>query len=720
MVRFRVGQNWMYEGEGRPVDFFSLEIGGFNLLPQVTEEPLGEVIPNLIRAVHGVTLQNDAWGHLSLPESGLELCFSARGTEVELSVVDMGRPAKLAQKPLRLSGRDWAKAVHRCGVQFLADLALHAPSSAATLPVRKLKPLLKQLATFEGNVSGDEPTKGWSFRQRPEAWPDLGFELFDPNEILKRQIRGPNVSLPSLLTEGALFLREEADVLHRIEGCPFLLVLEVSRQAEECAKHLELGEPTWSARVAGVGPMLHVHFKTSRLEFTQVETFMDPREWIQKMAQLPLSYCQAIEKEFPWQKNNPFLLNLSTRSEDVLSRIRPGAPAMELRSGEAQSPPRWVSQPLRTRGHLRKIKFHLEWQTRFLGDTSSLFLRPRSRGVLLANSRKLMIYSPTGKLERQYDAEHGIAFSENGDIFCVGPQRLEFHSPDSTWTKEMEGGAFSQKLWRIENRIIARNHDNTVFAFDVQSGMEVWKLSLPGTKPPHVAMAGTDLALASQRGHLWILDAVSGRQRFGETVRLPFAAPPQFFKNSWFTLSNQGSHVEIHRFEAFTGHQQAHIEQFLATPSKLLLHAGRLWVAGTAENRTWLICYDLSGRLLWKKELPLTAPHLVILGSKTKMIVTDGTGSSFCMDTEGRPLWLSSEGTPSQASSLSPILMRNVLFLPGACLRALDAESGRVLSSIELDHQIQDLKVDARLNVYTLNETGLLQAFRRKTHLSIV
>jgi hypothetical protein len=69
---------------------------------------------------------------------------------------------------------------------------------------------------------------------------------------------------------------------------------------------------------------------------------------------------------------------------------------------------------------------------------------------------------------------------------------------------------------------------------------------------------------------------------------------------------------------------------------------------------------------------------------------------------------------------LTPRVSRGVVFLPGDPLRALDAKSGRVLAELRGGPALLSLETDRKLGVYTLDESGMLRAFKLLSHFAVV
>src|SRR5258705_11595483 len=152
MIRFRLGQSWKHESDsGEPSDAISLELDGVDLLAGAGDEPLTRAVPAVVDALCSLVLSGERAGQVSLTEAELELCLLRRdgGGEVELSVVSLGRAAKLVRGPLTLDLLELSAAAARCGEALLRDVREKSPELARSARLSHLQTHARRLATAQ-------------------------------------------------------------------------------------------------------------------------------------------------------------------------------------------------------------------------------------------------------------------------------------------------------------------------------------------------------------------------------------------------------------------------------------------------------------------------------------------------------------------------------------------------------------------------------------------
>jgi hypothetical protein len=63
---------------------------------------------------------------------------------------------------------------------------------------------------------------------------------------------------------------------------------------------------------------------------------------------------------------------------------------------------------------------------------------------------------------------------------------------------------------------------------------------------------------------------------------------------------------------------------------------------------------------------------------------------------------------------------RGVVFVPGETVRAVDPKGGQVLAEVRAGAGLVALQADARLNLFFLDEAGVLSAYRLGSHFTVV
>jgi hypothetical protein len=337
MTRFRLGQRWKREPTAHPSDSIALELDGVNLLPGAVEEPLAEVVAALVGAAAALRAGRQRLAQVSLPEASLELVVRRAGLDVELCVASLGRPARLLRPPVRIELEEFVEAARECGESFLADISKAAPQA---LPSSLAKGLNESLRLLSGAVSTPREVLPEPFTRRvgPSEEPGFGFELKDPADLLRSYARGQGAALGSLLCSGEVWLalpgREQA---WRAAGPPFLTALELSRQAGELARAVELGEPRFSLELGGVRPGLALELATGKGRVgTSEPSTLDGTALAAAMFHLGQALALAIAERERSQSSNPYLVELTERCREGLSHLRGAVPPPEG-AGEANA-----------------------------------------------------------------------------------------------------------------------------------------------------------------------------------------------------------------------------------------------------------------------------------------------------------------------------------------------------------------------------------------------
>src|SRR5262245_26271700 len=152
MTRFRIGQGWKHEPQAAPVDSFGLELDGVDLLAEASEEPLAQVVPALVDTVHALAVEGEPVAQVSLAEAHLELVFRrVDPQEVELTVVSLGRPARVHGAAVRVDLRELSDAAVKCGRALVRDLSEAAPAQWQTgRDGGRHRKMLQKLEAMEG------------------------------------------------------------------------------------------------------------------------------------------------------------------------------------------------------------------------------------------------------------------------------------------------------------------------------------------------------------------------------------------------------------------------------------------------------------------------------------------------------------------------------------------------------------------------------------------
>ncbi len=724
MIRFRIGQSWKRERSAPPVDSFGLDLDGVDLLSGASEEPLVKVVPDLIDALYQLSIEGRPIAQVSLHEANLELAMHRQNGEVALSVVSLGRPAKLVRPAVRLELSELTEAAVRCGRLLLKDLTDAAP---AMLRSARNRQMMRRLTVLERGRKGElEKTRsdsGFGYRQPAAKAGTFGFALDDADDLLLTYDARASGALPSLLAPGAVTWKVTAAHDWRLAGVPYLLTLELSRQAGELAHAIELDDEQFTFSPGGVGPRATVKLREKKLEWHGPTSDVDPPQLAREMFELGLSFSFAATTRNKSQSKNPYLVELVERCREGLSALRDvvkpsdDRPAKEKRRGSV------ASRPLKTHGKLRRLFFEPRWEKSSLGGDSPGRLLLSVRGPIFSSLEMACGFSADGELLFRRVATHGVAAASDGRVVTASLNRLtSFRCAEGSarWIRDHDGQCVGPDLLEKDGLLIAPAGTRGVVAFSEMTGREAWRIEPPRTQRSHIALQGHRVLLATDSGYLYGLDVKDGQVRFRMRAALPFGGPTVPWGKRLLAMLWRGERSAVFAADAHSGNIAWTRELQLDTPSQPIAVGTRVMIAGYQDQDAVLVCLGRYGQPLWEKKLHLGSGPLSLLGVGRMVLAQDRSGAATMVGSDGRIEWRVGAPGEELARTVAPHLVRGVLIVPGESVRAIDPRGGRVLGEVAAGVGLVDLKVDARLNLYLLDEDGSLRAYRLSSHFAVV
>jgi len=183
---------WKREPEGLLQDSFGLDLDGVDLLSKATEESLVAVVPDLVDAVSALYLGGESLAQLSLAEAHLEIGMFRRDGEVDFTVIDLGRPARLVRGPIKIELPELATAAVQCARTLVRDLSDCAPSLRSIAPIQRM---LRQMHALENGPMASPANRpvleSLNCHSGPVHPQSFEFELVDPREtaeLIKRSM----------------------------------------------------------------------------------------------------------------------------------------------------------------------------------------------------------------------------------------------------------------------------------------------------------------------------------------------------------------------------------------------------------------------------------------------------------------------------------------------------------------------------------------------------
>jgi outer membrane protein assembly factor BamB len=727
MTRFRLGQRWKREPTAHPVDSIALELDGVNLLAGAVEEPLTEVVPSLVGAAAALRAGRRRLAQVSLSEASLELVLRRAGAEVELSVASLGRPARLLRPPVRVELEELAEAARVCGEGFLVDISQTAPRG---LPSSFAKGLKESLRLLKGPVSSgrEAPPEPFTRRVEPTEEPGFGFELKDPADLLRSNERGQGAALGSLLCSGEVWLALPGrSQVWRASGPPFLTALELSRQAVELARAVELGEKRFSFEPGGVRPALALELDKGKGRLGPGTPFaVDGTALAGAMFHLGQALALAIAERDRSQSSNPYLVELTERCREGLSHLR-GAVQPPEGEGEARGRARTsrrTGRPLPVPGRLRRLRFEKRWEQKGLaGAESGQLLLGRQGPVFCSKEQACTFARKDGQELWRREASQGVAATADGYVVTADADRVCCFigaGASARWLHDHDGLPLGPQLLRQDGLLLTVSDGRTVLAFAEAVGREVWRLAPPRTQKSWLAVQGHRALLATDAGYLYGLDMADGQVRYRMRAPLPFHGTPVAWGKRFVTLLGRGDHHALLLADAHSGDVMWTREFQLALPSAPLPARARVYVAGEQEREGVLVCVDARGKQLWERPLHLGAGPFALTALPRGVIVTSASGAAARVDTTGELEWrVGAVGEPL-ARALPAKVSRGVVLIPGEQVRAVEPRGGQVLAEVRAGAGLVALQVDARLGLYFLDEAGTLSAYQLTSHFTVV
>jgi outer membrane protein assembly factor BamB len=726
MIRFRIGHRWKREPADPPHDSVALELDGVNLLPGAVEESLAEAVPALVGAVAAVHAGSQRLAQVSLAEAHLELVLRRSGADIELQVASLSRPARLLRPPLRLDAEELAEAARVCGRDFLKDISQVAPRA---LSPEHRQGLERALGTLEEAAHHPEELRPQPFTRRvaPPAVPGFGFALEDADDVLRRSAREKGPALASLLCPGEVWLSlPDRPVAWRAPGPPFLTVLELTRQAADLARAVELGEPRFAFEPAGVRPELMLDLKAGEGRLGGTSVPLQGEALVEAMFHLGQALAVAMSERERALAGNPYLVELTERCREGLSHVRGAVQPPEERAPAMArtAPSPGVSRPLKVPGRLRRLRFQSLWEQRKLSDADQGRLMLGRQGLVFSSPRMACAFErKTGKQLWRRAATHGVAASVDGYSLGASAVRLcgfQGKGASARWLHDHDGLHIGPLLLRQDGLLLTLSDDRIALAFNEVTGREMWRLAPPRTRRSHLGVQAHRALLATDSGYLYGLDLADGQVRFRMSASLPFLGPPVPWGRRFVALLGQGSHCALLLSDAHTGEAVWTYEMSLALPSTPLPSGKRLFIAGELEGEGVLLCIDANGQTRWQRALHLGPGPYALAKLPGGVLVTSALGAAARMSDDGEVDWRVGAAGEQLSKALLPVISRGVVLVPGERVRAVDPDSGNVLAEVRAGAGLTALQADAQLNLYFLDELGTLSAYKLTSHFAVV
>jgi PQQ-like domain len=723
MIRFRIGKSWKRERAARPLDAFGLELDGVDLLAGASEEPLDRVVVELLGALESLVVGTESFAEVALPEANLELVLRRRGAAVHLEVVSLARPARRVRGPVGLDLEDLAAAAMRCAGALLRDVREAAPA---------LEPKLRRVLSTRARrleragvaaASRDRPEAPFERTHAAPTDPGFGFQILDADDRLGAFAGTSGAALGSLLAGGRVWLEVKGEVLWSAQGPPFLLALEIARQGTDLVHALEMDDASFSAALGGAGRIV-VDLPEGTLRAGGRTARVAPESLARAMFELGQGLAIEVTERNRSQVRNAWLGELVERCREGMVRIGTAIqPPQDARAARSATRRRAPDKPLRATGRLRRLRFERLWQKQNVAAGEGARLLLGRRGPMVASSSLAIGFTAAGEVLFRHTATHGVALSQDGCVIAATLDRVlgYWHgSSQARWFRDHDGLPIGPELVRRDGVCVVMAQGRHALAFSEQTGRELWRVSPPRTQRAYLSLQGHRVLLATDAGYLYGMDLGDGQIRFRMRWPLPFTGPTVPWGKRLLGVAGRSAKALVVAGDAHTGALVWSRELGMGPPARPIVVSGRVLVAGSADDDAVLTCLSRSGGPFWERPLHLGSSQVSLHPIGRGVLVTSQTGAAALLSLDGVQQWRVGSAGAELAARVPACHSRGVVLVPGEVTRALEPRGGHVLAEVRTGMGLIDLAVDARLNLYALDEDGTLTAYRLGAALAVV
>src|SRR5215472_3544702 len=723
MIRFRLGQRWKAEHESSLEDSFGLELDGIDLLPETSEESLAIVVPELLDAVAALYSRGEPLAQVSLPEAHLEIAMCRRENEIEICIVDLGRPARVARGPVRVDLVDLSTAAIQCA-KGLMQRVRHRQQLHNSAPIQQM---MRQVGVLEHRrMAAAISASAAAGVQGPAPGPTaelFRFDVGDSRNLIAAFGKGGRGPLAALLFEGSVSLAaDRCNVIWRAEGKPFLVTLEICRQAAELLRARELGEERIAIQLGGVGPPFELDLLRGRIAVASRDYELSGVALERAMLELGLSMAYFVFAQNRNQRKNPYLAALIERCRDGLAQLR--APIATNESGLARAPGGRVAQTaVNLAGRLRRLRFSELWKKSRLGGDELGRLLLGAKGPIFSSAAMACAFSRRGELLFRRISAQGVAVSKDYWALAAGSHRMDCFvnsSKTASWTRDYVGTSIGPSLIRKRGLLIGTSAAGAIFALSELTGRETWRIALARARDVFCSTQGQRLLIAADSGELHGVDLHNGDVRYRLRASQPFTGPPLAWGRRFLARAGRRDRLSLLAADAHQGTLHWTREVELTRPASPVAQGNRVFIAGERGPDGVVVCLAATGQPLWERGLHLGHGPFTLVAASHRVIACSPRGGAVCFDSDGQAVWRLGELSAELLWPCPPALARGVIIIPGEVVRAVDVHSGAVLAELPAGIGLCDLKADSKLSLFLLDEDGTLQAHRLASHFAVV
>jgi outer membrane protein assembly factor BamB len=748
MVRVRLGSSWKQDPELRSalarggaearqaaacaVDALALEVDGVDVGAGLAEGALVAGVEALGAAVLRL-LGGAARAQVHFSEGGVELALARRGTSALLTVVSLGRPARVLAQDVEVDLADLARATREAASALADDLAALQPGAARDT-TRSLRALDERLAVARAAPAEALPSPARVPAHGPHLRADApacAFEIQDEEGLLA-SYRGPGADLGSLLPAGLVVLRALDGREVALSGPPFLVLRDLAAFAAQLADAVQRGDPTASVTLAAPGRHATTRLEADLRNGTLVRDDgaplpCPPLPLARALLEAAVDFCGVAAARNAWQANNGWLAELRTGAAERLAHVN------ELLAGDvlADTPAAVRTRRARRRlpgaplgpGRMRRLTFRRAWEIE-VGPPAGIGLAVHGDAIVAAGAATVVAIDARTGAERWRQPGAAFAAAGEGALYLADVERLacvDAATGRQRWaraTDELPEGL--GEVVRLAGGVALAVGPGAAVALDPLSGRTLWRFAPPAARALRVGALGQLGVAGGDAGLLYGLDAATGQTAWRLRLPGPLVAAPTSYGDACFALCTTTLGGSLLALDPATGRRLFEVPLDVQPTAAPVPFAGLLAVAGLVAGDPVVVAVEPSGRLAWEDAPPLGAGQVALAAIPSGLLAKTAGGACVALARDGTTSWSRSRAAlHPPPSNAPPVVARAVALVPGEQVAALDVSTGDVLGHAPIAAPAR-LLADAELNAWGMDAAGVVTAVRLERRLSVV
>jgi outer membrane protein assembly factor BamB len=669
------------------LDVLGIEIDGVDIVQGQSETAIFQSASDMAEAVLALCADAAGRAQVSLGESRTELVLGRRGARASLSLVTLGRPARVVVGELEVELSALALATSDCATGLLADLAELNPALSKSTFARALgrkANALRKAARLCAGPSAEQPAApiaGLPGREAEAGSPQLAFSLED----LYGRIDGyrEGAELYSLLCPGRLWLRDaEGAELQLASGPPFLLLTELVRAVPELAAAFERGDGRWETSL-GSGAQLRVDLKAGSLKLKDRTLACTPLGLAKSILTGALDFTAALTARNPALNENPYLTSLAEEAREELAHVSELARGdlFDDRSKQLEaSPARKPAEAPLGLGTLKRLRFRIAWNGVDTGERARSLRLHKDSLIVLGRRRATWIDPASGQVrasrsgERAELAEPGVLLADRG--------RLEgySHRGEPLFVRSSSGHDQPALTGAVGPILVGPfRHPATLCVLDgctvaavlSATGRVAWQMRAPQAVKVSAGAIAERAFVSADNGFLYALEVEAGQVVFRVRTNCAFEGPLTISSRLVASLGRSEGELWLAALDALSGRPRLARPLQMQKAAAPLIVRNRLVVPGLSEAGSVVAAFALDGREVFRATLPSHAGVPSLTAHRGRLYAALRDGSVTCLGPDGTIHWSAPPCGIELDRALAPAISRHVLIAAGDPIRRL-------------------------------------------------